>query len=217
MKTLLRSALALGLLGIAALSAHATLVRYDPNDADLGDLDHEYYYTWGIRDDALAANLAAGYEITSARLVLQDIYNWRPESDNLYIHLLDNPRTDVHRLWDNEEGGNAFAGQGVQIANWTDPFDDFSQRTTLIYDFDALGLLDELTSYLLTPPTFATRGQFGFGFDPDCHYFNSGVFFELTYERNPDDEPIIPEPATLGLLGLGLSGMGYLRRRKGKQ
>ena len=30
-----------------------------------------------------------------------------------------------------------------------------------------------------------------------------------------NEQPVVPEPATLGLLGLGLSCMGLLRRRKG--
>ncbi|NQU70343.1 MAG: PEP-CTERM sorting domain-containing protein [Rhodospirillales bacterium] len=32
--------------------------------------------------------------------------------------------------------------------------------------------------------------------------------------RSPDDETGIPEPATLGLFGIALAGMGYIRRRR---
>jgi hypothetical protein len=33
--------------------------------------------------------------------------------------------------------------------------------------------------------------------------------------RDPVGNPTIPEPATLSLLGLGLVGFGFMRRRKG--
>ncbi|MFA7485981.1 MAG: PEP-CTERM sorting domain-containing protein, partial [Phycisphaerae bacterium] len=71
-------------------------------------------------------------------------------------------------------------------------------------DFAELGLLDVLTEYINTPPSSSRRANFGFGIDPDCHYYNDGIKFVIT-------TTVVPEPATIGLLGLGLL---LIRRNK---
>jgi hypothetical protein len=65
--------------------------------------------------------------------------------------------------------------------------------------------LAALSSYILNGNNLA------FGFDPDCHYWNNGIVFTITYGPNTPT----PEPATLALLGTGLMSTGfYLRRRR---
>ncbi len=76
------------------------------------------------------------------------------------------------------------------------------QLRNLSYSFLSLGLVDDLTSY-------AGNGRFGFGFDPDCHFFNDGV--ELVIQTTN-----APVPSTLLLLGSGLFGLVGVRRRKKK-
>jgi hypothetical protein len=53
-------------------------------------------------------------------------------------------------------------------------------------------------------------GNFGFGIDPDCHYYNDGVVAAI--ETRP-----VPEPATMLLLASGLMGLAGVRRKVKKQ
>ena len=67
-----------------------------------------------------------------------------------------------------------------------------------MFDLGALGLLGKMNQY-------AADGKLGFGFDPDCHYFNDGVNLEVTTQA-------VPEPASFAVLGLG--GLLLIKRRK---
>lgn len=142
----------------------------------------------------------ANERITGAVLSVTHIYNWAPEAnDRLYIHLLDNPALGVNAWWDGQGGGDNWASWPL-VAVYSDP-DDAASAENLSYDLFALGLLDEFTTY-------AADGLAGFGFDPDCHYYNCGWSF--SYTTAP-----IPEPSSAALL---LSGavplLGIARRRR---
>jgi hypothetical protein len=53
-------------------------------------------------------------------------------------------------------------------------------------------------------------GDFAFGFDPDCHFWNDGITFCIITSPTA-----VPEPGTMLLLGSGLTSTGfYLRRRR---
>lgn len=158
--------------------------------ADLYDLDHTRYYTWGIN-----WTVPSYEKITSASLFFDDIRNWDNKPNELYVHLLDDTTSGVSIGYDNEAGGDQFAGQGILLNTWynltTTPLD-------ITYNFDPAQVASLIS--------FLSNGNFGLGFDPDCHYYNNGI--KLTVNTTS-----VPEPGTILLLGLSLIGLAGLKRK----
>lgn len=197
-KAICMISVALILLGLAVLPAAAAEYQFVPSPADLGDLDHGYYYSWGI-----AWTVPANERIIEATLFIKSINDWTNEAnDHLYIHLLDNPNVGVRQWYDGQGGGDNWAGHPL-IADWSDTN---TWNEDLTFDFSTIpGMIDNLTAYS------ANNGVFGLGFDPDCHYYNSGI--KLTITTKPEQQ-IIPEPSSLAALALGMLSLGGLVRRR---
>ena len=169
----------------------AATYTFQPTPADLYDLDHSSYYTWGIDWD-----IPAGEIIVSASLSFDDIRNWDSESNDLWVHLLDSATAGVTSDRDNQGGGDNFSGQGILLHHWQDlP----ASAQDITYDFDPFEIA--------TLNTYLTDGNFGLGFDPDCHYYNNGITLNI-------ETASVPIPTTILLLGSGLLGFGLLSRRK---
>lgn len=185
------------LLVLFLLSGNASANTYTFNLGDLGDLDHYWAYAWGTN-----FNLPAAEKITGASIFFDDIRNWDRNPNILYVHLLDDPSPGKTIMyWDNQNGGDYFAGwTNTILLNQYDNLPAYAQDIT--YPFDAAEI-STLTSYV-------ADGIFGLGFDPDCHFYNSGI--SLTIQTAP-----IPEPSSVLLLGAGMGLLGLAAyRKKGK-
>jgi hypothetical protein len=176
------------------------------------DLDHHKAYTWRIGGVDLR-----GKSITSATLTFRNIRNWDSNPNMLFIHLLDatknagvssfqdatgTPVTDIN---DNFAGSRYLSNPLVSPGTANTFLAQQSFTTTgrdFVYTFTA-DQLRVLSTY------FLNGGDIGFGFDPDCHFWNDGIAF--TFNTTPD---AVPEPTTMLLLGSGLAGLYYRRKRQ---
>ncbi|MCP4705583.1 MAG: PEP-CTERM sorting domain-containing protein [candidate division Zixibacteria bacterium] len=192
MKKILTLGFLIGFVFICSVSSFGAVFTFDPNPADIYDLDHYYAYTWGINWNS------SDYPITSAYLTFTNIQNWTSDpNDILYMNLLDNADVGVHAIYEKNTAGNYFADKGGTLFDtWTDLDDNATSENLTI----------SLNDYISDLNTFASDGLFGIGFDPDCHYWNDGV--KLTINAN------VPEPTTVLLFGLGALGMAAYRRRR---
>lgn len=161
-----------------------------------------------------------GQQITGARLTISNIANWDDNANRLFIHLLDTAkRAGVSSFIDDPNPDNT----SVSI------IDDFvdtrfhNQSSWLVANGTADTFLTS-RSFTTTPTNFvynftqaqvqalfeyiSNGGNFALGFDPDCHFFNNGITFEIFTAPAS-----VPEPATLALLGTSLAGL-YARKRR---
>jgi hypothetical protein len=205
MKKLYLPQLALLILALPGI-VPAAVLTFSPNPSDFGDLDHDTVWTWRIDNVDLG-----GHAITSASITLAGIYNWQDESNRLFIHLLDTvPNAGTaHRSDVNDGISDYFLNPASSFAPMPGTSNVLlvapsfpggsANKTDYTYTFtqDQLAILQ---AYI------ANNGNLALGFDPDCHYYNSGITFQMTTTYSP-------EPGTSILVGVCLLlGLPVLRR-----
>ncbi len=216
-----------------ATAANTNSSTNNPNNANYQgganqfDLDHHRAYTWQINNVAIPQ----GQTITGATLTFTSIRNWDTNANRLFVHMLDTARnfstasgtrsatvSGVTSFQDVDPSqapvtsiSDAFAGSDLA----SNPLVASGTGNTLLFDrsFNTTATTYTFTftsAQLQMLAQFLANGQnLAFGFDSDCHFWNNGITFTIT--TSPSG---VPEPMTLTLLGTGLAGLYYRRRRQ---
>lgn len=203
--------------------------------SNFDNLNGQYAYTWGFNHGLDLSKV----EITSAKITFLNIRNWDRSDYTLHLSLLnlDNNNEEVpigiNKIWDGDRPGdkleqnydsdnrkelNVYSSADAKFINgdwnddriinyWYTGWDE--EGSDITYDFSK-GTNSEI-SFL---NAFAADGTIGLGFDPDCHFYNSGISFSLTTALKPPSD--VPEPTTMLLFGTGLAALAGLRRKRNK-
>jgi hypothetical protein len=220
-------------------TGYANVFTFTPKDADLMDFDHTKFYYWGINtSNAVTQKGFNPADIVGAAVFFDNITNNDSAANILYVNLVDgkpkyidynnsgtfssyssenigNGNTDGVDAWywtDNQGGGNNFnhllgdASKQViahtLVSTWSDT-NGYPTTNDVTMTFSP-AQLTALKAYLVD-------NIMGFGFDPDCHFYNDKVQF-IVYTKA---ECKVPEPGTMPmLLGSALAGLAFFGRRK---
>ncbi len=209
MKRILATGLCAFLL---ALNARATVYTLTPNPSNLNNLDHNYFYTWGLN-----WSVPAGETITGATLSFSRIWDWTVETDHLFVHLLDTAPLGVSSWTDNQAGGDFFTSASfnslgikqTSIGTWSDPNGGTASKAQNVSFVFSAAQLTALQGYI-NSAGIDGWSRFAIGLDPDCHYYNSGISFILTTSK----PTAVPEGGSAALLlAIAFAGIVFLRRK----
>lgn len=213
----------------AALAVNAATYSFVPSDGagdpdDIWDLDHYKYFTWGIKN----FSLPVGQVVTSATLTFNNINNWTASENNgtnwLNVWLMDRALVEG-----NFTTGTAADGKLKMYADNQAPSDIFDtwqptiNKTKIgVYtDYsggpngDVINLTFNFSLYQISKfnQYIQNGNNFALGFDPDCHYWNTGVNFQVITAEAGNSTNVPDQTATLALISIGLASILGFRRK----
>ena len=213
-------------------AAWAGSYTFTPVPANMYNFPHPYSFSWTI--DLASKGFDPSIEaITSATVNFHQINNWKKEPNTLFVTLMDpsaavalgvgvygdvtNDELMCHTP-DNEwtlkdRHGNwrlkpSWFASRLEVGKYSDT--DGHYGSTAPYSDVPIIFGD---TALITVNTYAGDSRITIGFDPDCHYYNSGVDLTIMTTKRVDHS--VPEPMSLLLGVMGLASVaGFRRLRK---
>jgi hypothetical protein len=176
-------------------------------------LEHQQYYSWGLNSSQIPQN----EDIISVTILFKGLHNWDNLENHLYVNVLGDAPTPLsfHVIGTDNPNDNVFF-DNLNSWNLNGEGNAFIHDFALLYGPGNNATIARDVSYTFTNVTqpslinfFNTAiddGNFGLGFDPDCHFWGSKIKLTLITER-------VSEPSTFLLLGAGLAGVSLLRKR----